>query len=147
MATFHGYMVFIVGLSLLLAFAGVSTGMGVVTNKFIDVDVNSVNGTIAVDTTTANPLSNTWFIYVLGVLALLGTIAGAIFSKDVAGALKSGACAFMLSWIILDFIALFNYANSITALGGVVKAVALVIYLPLFIGSFVSALNWVGGGQ
>ena len=147
MATFHGYMVFIVGLSLLLAFAGVATGVGVIMNKFIDVNVDGVEGTIDVNTTTANPLTNNTFVWIIGLLATLGAIAGAIFSKDVAGALKAGACSVMLAWLINDFIAIFNYANSITALDGIIKAVAFVIYLPLFIGSFISALNWIGGGQ
>jgi len=145
MATFHGYMVMIVGLSLLLAFAGVATGMGVVTNKFISVDVDGVEGTIDVDTSTANPLSNTRIIWIIGLLATLGAVG--LFAKDVPGLLKAGTCAVILAWLINDFIAIFNYANSITALDGVIKAVAFVIYLPLFIGSIISALNWVGGGQ
>ena len=145
MATFHGYMVMVVGLSLLLAFAGVATGVGVVMNKFISVDIDGVEGTIDVDTSTANPLSNTRIIWIIGLLATLGAVG--LFAKDVPGLLKAGTCAVMLAWIINDFIAIFNYANSITALDGVIKAVAFVIYLPLFIGSIISALNWVGGGQ
>ena len=151
MASFGGYIGLIVGLSLLLAMAGVHTGTYNIIGAFMSITPNTTGGGFAIDTTNftkfGSPLLVALFL-IMGTVAFTGTFkvaTGGTFG--IAETMKTTALVTLLALMMADLIGIITYLNGVTSFGGVTKIVSLVVYIPLAIMSIISGLDWIGGGR
>jgi hypothetical protein len=158
MASVYGYVVLIVGLSLLLGFAGVETGMGVMLGKYVSFDtigdghfnastinVDNLNvGDSSDGSTGSDSLSWLWAAFGLGAI-LVGGIA--LVTKDVGQGIKAGFAVIGGVLILADFRALLILLSNASGIGTIFSIVPLFIYVPLAIGFIITLINWIGGGQ
>jgi hypothetical protein len=151
MASFAGYVGFIIGLSLLLALAGVQTGSFNVIGAFMSIHPNGPTGGFSVDTSNFNKFGSPLLIAIFGIIAAVA-IAGGIRSalggsNGIAETIKTTALSALLALMIMDLVGIITYLNGVDSFGGVTKIVAFVIYIPLAVMAVISALDWIGGGK
>jgi len=151
MASFAGYVGFIVGLSLILAMAGVQTGSYNIIGAFMSINPQSPTGGFSIDTSNFSKFGSPLLIAVFGIIALVAA-AGGIRSAlggtfGIAETIKTTALSALLALMIMDLVGIITYLNTVTSFGGITKLVALVIYVPLAIMAVISALDWIGGGR
>ena len=152
MASFGGYVVLIVGLSLLLAMIGMQTTTGQVLGKFgINVTATSETNSFDVDASNLNGLDSQWFFSIfLGLSAVfilaLGVRLASGGSFGIAETLKVTVVGTLISLMVMDFYGIFSYDYG-SSIGVVTKIVSILIYLPMAIGTIISALDWIGGGR
>jgi hypothetical protein len=153
MATFHGYLILIVGLSVLLAMAGVQTTAGVIAGQFITMNATSPTGNFTADTSNFHSgVGGSAFlialIAILGTFALVGGIRAALGGTfGIAETVKVTTAVILRPLMLVDLTGIMSYANGLVQMGGIIKLVAIVIYLPLAVGALVSAIDWIGGGK
>ena len=149
MASVYGYIIMIVGLSVLLGMAGVSTAGGQVLAKFSPGSYNMTTGSYTSDFTALNALQNNWW-EAFGILLVFGsalTIRVAFATRDLGQAFKSGLAGSLCGLCLMDLASFVTYALSLGTLGQWVSLVAGIIYIPLIVGFIVAVVNWVGGSQ
>ena len=152
MASFYGYVMLLVGLSLLLSMAGLQVGTANILNKYVtfsqpdgSFNLTSFNAT-GVDTQSSGDGQDSfsWLLTMFGVGAIVaGSVA--LATKDIGQGLKSGFASMVFALGVIQFVSLINYAILDQAFGGIVGIIASIIYIPLFITYFVAAINWIGG--
>ena len=145
MATIYGYMILLIGLSLLLGFAGVNTlGKGVLSTFGISINNNVISGIQNLDT-----LTNPFNVTALAILAGLGVfaISSLALRFDLAGSLKIGAMVTFFVVMLNEFRAIIQTAQLHDSMGGMITLVAIIIYLPIAIGSIIAGYNWIGGNS
>ena len=149
MASVYGYIVMIVGLSILLGMAGVMTTGGHVLSNFITVTVSPTGGTYTTDFSLLNAIQNNFWSIFGGLLGLGAavTIGIAFATRDVGQTLKSGLGTILGSLALLDMVSFITFATTIGTLGYILGFISLVIYLPLLVGFIIAMANWVGGAQ
>jgi hypothetical protein len=170
MASFYGYVVLLLGLSLLLGMAGADTAGGNLLNKFLPMNVTSPTENYSVDSsrfyTSIDPTSPANMLTILGdfftstnYLIVVGIIiavyAGLVLFKGVSGGIfgiaESTKILLLVGFLpimIADFAAIFNYLNGLDMImSGVIKILAFIIYVPIAIGLIISAFDFVGGGR
>lgn len=149
MASIYGYSLMIIGLSLLLAFAGINSGVGALQNVFYSQTTNQTSGEVTHDFVNLNQFKNNFFETWQTLFVLGGTIIGlgvAWATRDLGQAIKSGMATVIGGLVITDFVSLLTYDFEGT-FGTLIKVISLVIYLPLTVGFFFTVANWIGGGE
>jgi hypothetical protein len=153
MASFYGYVILVIGLSLLLGMAGVDTVTNGLIDSFTPINSTSPTTNMTVDTSHfhgglgGSTLLISLFAIILTFVALvtfrsgLGGIFG--IGESVKIVLLAGFLPIMLS----DMISIMNYLNGVNFMGGVIKYVSFVVYIPIAIGMIVSATDFIGGGR
>jgi hypothetical protein len=153
MATFHGYLILIVGLSVLLAMAGVQTTAGFIAGQFITINATSPGGNFTADMGKFHAgIGGSAFLIalmaILGTFALVGGIRAAFGGvQGIGETVKVTTAVVLIPLMIVDLVGIMNYANGLVEMGGILKLIAIVIYLPLAVGAIVSAIDWIGGGK
>lgn len=151
MASFGGYVVLIIGLSLLLAMAGVQTTAGALLGNFVSFNSTSPTAEFGVDTSKFNTTGSAFLLSLIAIatgLALLlagRTILGGTFG--IAETIKVSVIAVIVPVMIADLLGIMSYTNGLTGVGVILKIVALVVYLPLAVAFVFSAIDWIGGGK
>ena len=154
MASFYGYIILIVGLSVVLAAAGIDTGMSHLIGSMTPITPQSPTSNFAVDTTPfqLNGVAGSpWMIALYGILvafAISGgirVILGGTFG--IAETVKVTITIAILALMISDFRSLFIYIQGMPDWSGVTRAIAIIVYLPLTAGMIFSAIDWIGGGK
>jgi len=154
MANFYAYLVLIMGMSLLFAFAGVQTTMGSLLGTFVTITPSSPTTNMSVDTNQFQwngHSGSPWLIAafaIVGAFVLVGGIRaalGGIFG--IAETIKATVALSLLGLMVGDMIGLLSYINGLNMFGGVIKVVAFLVYLPLAAGMIISAIDWIGGGR
>lgn len=151
MASFSGYIGLIIGLSLLLAMAGVQTGSYNIIGAFMSINPNSPTGGFSVDTSNFNKFGSPLLISIFGIIATI-VIASGIRSAlggtfGIAETIKTTALAALLALMIMDLVGIITYLNGVESFGGVTKIISLVVYIPLAIMAVIAGLDWIGGGK
>jgi hypothetical protein len=163
MANFYGYVILILGMSLLFSLAGLNTGM----DSFLNIitPVSNVDNNVSVDTSKLVWTSNSsvtglfasyngtssliyWIAVIVGAFILVAALrasVGGVFG--IPETIKVTIVFVLIAFMIADMAALLTYINTLDAMGGVVKAIALLIYIPLTFGMIISAIDWIGGGR
>lgn len=148
MASMYGYVTLVVGLSILLGLAGLSTGIGGVLDMFAKATINQLTGEMSINFDTLNQFKNDFWGTWQSLLLLGGAIVGisvAIATKDFPQALKATTATVIVPLIIADFVNLMSYGKELGSMGIVVTIISWVIYLPLTIALFVTVSNWIQG--
>ena len=146
MATIYGYMILLVGLSLLLGFAGVNTlGKGVLGTFGISINNNAIGGIENLDT-ISNPFNVTALAILLSLSAVF-TVAALALRFGLSESLKIGALTVFFGVMLTEFRAIMQTAQLHDSMGGMITLVAIVIYLPIAIGSVIAGYNWIGGSN
>ncbi len=152
MATFAGYVVLVVGLSLLLALVGIQTTTGNVLGIFnIDITPASLENNFSVDASGLNGLDSAWFLGIfIGLTSVFGVVVGIRAALGgtfgVAETLKVTSVGSLIALIVLDFVSLFTLDVG-GSIGRVVQIIGILIYLPLAVGAIIAAFDWIGGGK
>jgi hypothetical protein len=156
MASYYGVIILVIGLSLLLGFAGIATGAGKLIDTFFNFGsteygaYNVTNYTSNLATTTGGASSGdeyfTWLYSLLGLSAAIGLGVG-VLSRDIAQGMKAGIASVFEVWLITDIWAILTFSKSEVLFGGFVSFIALIIYVPLLIGSIISMASWIGGSS
>ena len=151
MASFYGYTILLVGISILLAIAGMNTGMGSITDLYFhnikNADFNATNidsSGFGITGSNSGGDSLNWLFAILGISAVFA-VGVALATKDAGQGAKAGFAAMVLGFGISDFKALITYAINDPSFGGIVGIIASIIYIPLAIGYIIVAINWIGG--
>lgn len=153
MASFYGIVVMVIGMSLLLAAAGVQTSSSFVISKFTDVTTQSPTSSFNVDAKDFNNKGKIFLISLLALITVIATAAGVRSALGgtfgVAESLKTVTLNVIMWLIIADLVALVSWASSSGAayFGGLIKYVAWFVYIPLAVGTIISGLDWIGGGR
>lgn len=150
MASMYGYVVMIIGLSILLGLAGVSTSFGTM-NSLTGLNTNSTTpGNITINNLVSlSTLTNLFLNLLLESFAALTafTIASLAYRFSLADSLKLGVATFLLGVAIGDLVTIVNTASGANGLGNVIYWVVAFIYLPLIGGFIINLLNWIGGNN
>jgi hypothetical protein len=150
MASMYGYVVMIIGLSLLLGMAGVSTSFGTM-NSLTGLDTNSTTpGNITVtNLISLSTLTNLFLSTLLASLAGLTAFAVASLALrfSLADSLKLGVSTFLLGVAIADLVTIVNTAGAASGLGNIIYWIVAFIYIPLIGGFVINILNWIGGNS
>lgn len=148
MASMFGYFVTVLGLSILLAFAGVDTSAhGVMNMVGMNITTSNVGNTTINHLGDANTIQNVFFGDLLGILIGIAAIGFTLLSGRFSPgeSLKLGLAATLLTLLINDLISIMTYTQSLTEFGMLIQLVAYVIYLPLIGGIAIMIFNWIGG--
>ena len=153
MASFYGIIVMVIGMSLLLAAAGVGTASDALISKFTSLTIQSPTQSFDVGAKDFNnhgkAFLNVLFL-AIGVIAIAaGLKSGAGGTFGIAETLKTITVNVLLWVVISDLIAVISWANGAGAayFGGLIKYIAWFIYIPLAVGTIISGLDWIGGGK
>lgn len=154
MASFYGYVILIIGLSLLFAIAGVNSGMGHLLGTYATVTPQSPTQNLTVTTTQFqwNGIGGSAWLIALYLLLGAFVVASGIRivlggTQGIAETIKTTVALAILGFMISDVIGLLTYLNGVPDWGGIIKIAALVVYLPLAVGMIISAIDWIGGGR
>jgi len=153
MASFYGYTILIVGLSILLAIAGMGNVMGHISGKYFS-GMQNPDGSFNATNIDGSNFGSTgsgdgsdlfgWMLSILGITGLV-TLGIAAATRNWGEVLKAGFAASVLILGISDFWSLLSYAINDPSFGGIAGIIACIIYIPLGIGYIITAINWVGG--
>lgn len=158
MASMYGYVILLVGMSLLLSMVGVNTGVGAIMDKYFKFTDNS-NGSFNITSLnnsefrvgsnsngTGGSDSLFWVFTIFGLGGIIGITAWAL-GRSIAETAKAGFAGLVFGLALADFSAIISYASSMNIFGGVLAIITFLIYIPIGFGYIVTALNWIGGGQ
>ena len=149
MASMMGYIVTIIGLSIILGFLGVNTIAGGFMGMIGCSIDNPANGLSAITCLDLNTLDMPYFAtlaIIIGGLLVVGSLA--LSAKfDLGASLKIGAAVIFLPIALNEFRNVWNYASSIEVWSGVIQVVTAEVYIPLIAGFAITLYNWIGGNN
>ncbi len=136
MADVYKYIVIMVGMTILLTLAGITTGSGLILEKL---------GVNILDNPEDIKLSG-FFVTILSVLnltALAGIIIGTIVTRDPAQGLMIGYTTLLLNYVA-DIIIIITYTNATYGAGiySWVNYLVILIMLPIGIGYSHAVISW-----
>ena len=107
MASFAGYVGFIVGLSLLLAMVGVQTGSYNIIGAFMSINAAGPDGGFTIDTSSFNKFGSPLLIAIFGIIGVIA-VAGGIRSAlggtfGIAETVKTTALAALMALMLGGF--------------------------------------------
>lgn len=150
MASIIGYFIMVLGLSLLLAFAGINTGgTGVLDLMKVNVTTSIAGNTSITGIENINTISNPFLGSLLSIIVGLGVAGLSILSGkfSLGESLKVGAASFLLILLISDLRSIIVYTQTLTSFGFLTQLITYFIYIPLIGGVAITIYNWISGNN
>ena len=143
MARIYTYITIMMGLSILLAMAGIYTGSTVLLNS-IGLKVGAAGVSTLADVKIGLIFSSLSAVLVLGGIA---TIIIGFYTKSSSESVQFAGFTITLLGFIADLIGIVNYAITTSGSSSWISALIVLIYAPLIVGYIVSMVSFWRGND
>jgi hypothetical protein len=134
MAKFFTFLFLLIGLEVILYFAGISTGAGTLLNALGVMGQGS-------DLMSSSIYSKISLMLTLAAAASI--IVGVVF-RDVSDSTKIIPVILFLLAFVMDYVGILNYVRGISGSGWETVVISI-IFIPLILGFLISGVEWWRG--